>query len=265
MDPITIAAIMGGSGVLGGLGNYFAGQDQAKANSSAIKYLTGLQSNINDQTQGLVSDLNTAYSPYTANAASDYGALRNAITGANYQQYAPTESFDYDLNSAIDSFMNPNVDYLVDQATNAVENSAANAGNLFSGQTGKAIVQQAQDIAQKYRSEAQDLALQDRNFQYQNYQDTISNNRSAIDQANSLLNNSISNLGTLSSMGQNAVTGLANQSTDLWSNAYGDINNIGSVIGQLKSQSSPSLFSSVLGGLGSAGAGLGSIMGQQKK
>lgn len=111
--------------------------------------------------QGITSAYKTgvskALSPYSslASSADQQGLFSNylaGLTSSNPSQYAVSAN-DYALSapdvsaSAVQSYLDPSIDYQTKQATGSVEASQAGKGGLFSGAAGKEISSTAQDIA----------------------------------------------------------------------------------------------------------------------
>jgi len=83
----------------------------------------------------------------------------------------------------ISKFLAPNIDFQIQQVTNAINNSAAAKGGLLSGNTLKGLSDYAQGTAENAYQNAQNAAFNDRNFMRGNFQNDR-DYQTALDQWN---------------------------------------------------------------------------------
>lgn len=155
MDPVTGALILGGaSGVLGGLSGLFGGSAEAKAAKQARKDLdAGWQQYGRDYeaNMGYLNDLLRGYGDTTGK----YGTKIDQMLDQNVGRYTAGQ-FTPDQ---IQQWLDPNVEYRIQRATEAMENSAAGRNKLLSGATQKALQDRSQQIAQEAWESARNFGL----------------------------------------------------------------------------------------------------------
>ena len=219
MEPLTIAAIAGGAGLLGGGAGLFGGMSEADANNRAVnkasKGITNLQNQFSGQSAEVMDILNRGYQPYTQGAGQNFSNYQNMVSNIGGAQYADTDPFAYDLQSKSQQFLDPSMDFQIQEATEAVEGSAANAGKLFSSSTGRGIAARAQDIAQKSYKDAMNMAITDRGFEYGVYGDEIDRDRANVDLALKQQGLKLDAMGNIVSIGADATTNLATATADV--------------------------------------------------
>jgi len=103
--------------------------------------------------------------------AKGYFDYLNNYDPNQFNVSTPKEEFSYDLIGKTNEFMNPELDAIIGRASDTVQQSAANNGNLFSGATGKAITRSASDITAQEYDKARQAAQQDKQSAYQQYTD----------------------------------------------------------------------------------------------
>lgn len=157
MDPVTGALILGGaSGVLGGLSGLFGGSAEAQAAKKARSDLeAGWNQYKKDYTANLdyLNDLIGGYGSQTGKYGAKFDSMINNGAGQyNYTagQFTPDQ---------IQQWLDPNVDYRIQRATEALENSAAGRNKLLSGATQKALQDRSQQIAQEAYESARNFGL----------------------------------------------------------------------------------------------------------
>jgi len=158
MDPLSLSLLAGGaSGIAGGIG---AGIDAVSARRGQRRALKALSQDT-ERGMGMISDSEAArmaalaglYDPLTQGYRQTYDDYLNALRGADYSRYdvAPQEMPEYDLAAETQKLLNPELAAILRGQTGQIEGSAANAGKLFSGATGRAIADNsAATIAQEY-------------------------------------------------------------------------------------------------------------------
>lgn len=225
-----------GSGLAGGLGNYLSYGQIASNYADAQDTLSGLQSDLTSTYDTQSSDLYDLYESYLNNSDTDTDALRSAIESLNNADYTYDDAgdLDYDLQSSIDSFMTPYLDTQINAATSEIENSAANAGNLFSSASANTIANKAAELSGDAYSDALAAAMEDRDYERSAYESDISFDRDAVDQALALASSQISGLSSLADLDASQTNAYTSANTDL-SNTY-NTNYANSVLSQANLQ-----------------------------
>lgn len=195
-----LAPLLGG--VISGIGSLFAGNEQADAAKNAEKLQAQEQQNALNQQgsewnqtqaneapflqagQGAVSQLSQLMQPG--------GSLSQPWTG---QFQAPTAS---------QAAATPGYQFMLQQGTNALENSASGAGGLGSGATGAALEQYGQGLASTDYQQTYNNALQ----QYQQSYNQFQNNQA----------NQYNRLAGLAGLGQTTAGQLGQQGQQMASN-----------------------------------------------
>jgi len=183
MDPATMALVSSGVGLVGG---YFQSQAQADAaRAQAAQQREALAAAQKAADEGYV-DISQLYNPYVMagnKAFQEYGERDFS--------YAP-EQFQYD--QTLGDFLDPSMQFQIDQAMQAIQGSAAAGGSLGSGATLKAMQDRGQQIASTGYGQAQDRMMQDKNFAYNQFLNNANAKRQQLAaQENQLLN--IANTG----------------------------------------------------------------------
>lgn len=184
--------------------------------SDMMRHATAGKSSTNKSYQNALDQMNRGYNEITESLKTSYGdlmggagadadAYRQAVQQGGYQGYSDASPYQYDLQGMTRQLLDPSMQFQIEQATGAVEGSAANAGKLFSGATGQAIADRSQQIAQMAWKDALQTALQDRQFGYQMHSDEIARDRASIDQQNLNLDRNISNLQGLQGSSSSAL------------------------------------------------------------
>ena len=223
-DLIKTGLIVGG----GALGSALSGKserDQINRNIRAGQNaITGVQERLPGQSQVLNNIISQGYSPYTQNASQDFQNYRQGVAGSGNLNYAPQGDFNYNLNQQAQQFLDPSMDFQIEEASKAVQASGANRGKLFSGATGKAISDRAQNIAETGYRDALQTAMADRGFQYGQFSDDINRDRDAIDFQANQQQRLIDNLGNVSNIGMEAMIGQAGNLSTIKSDEFQNLN-----------------------------------------
>lgn len=201
MDPLTGALI--GSAVTGGLGaigGYFEGEAKKKAARNAREDLDKGWQTYSATQQGNLRDLDAILSQYDPQKYASM--VENAYTSGKGQyqagQFTPAD---------VNQWLAPDIDYRIQRATTAIENSAAGKNKLLSGATQKSISDRAQQVAQ----EAYDKALTAG-------QNAFNANESAKQAQASSQQNAISNILSIYNPTLSAKTGFETQKMQIGQN-----------------------------------------------
>ncbi len=160
-------------GIFSGLSNLVTADEVRDQNRSAIRAgQRGLEDAqaIGEQFYG---DQIDAYGQEAGTYGGDLAQWREAQT----RDLPQMGQFNSELD--IDKYMDPYQDYVQDQASNQIEQSASARGGMFSGSgaTAKALQDRNQQIAGQFRDRATDLAQQERSFSYNDFLNRLKSER----------------------------------------------------------------------------------------
>lgn len=185
MDPlITGALITGGAQILGsGIQGWFASDAQDKeleAKKEAAERLRAMGQITNDEYNRLISQIDTYYQNRpTLGSEADINAYRQAVSSYNPEDYA-AEVGEFDKQYNKEDYLNPYYGNIIADTANQIQHTAAGAG-LGRG-TGAAL-NIAKGTAEKsdelYRTAMNDMN-QERAFDYQKFQDSITNQQNRL-------------------------------------------------------------------------------------
>lgn len=260
--PLLAAGLAaGGTALLGGIGSALGTNSKNQQINKARREIAALKEAQKAGAQGLQDNLTKAYDPYTRNAGTDYDAWRAASQnyGAQQKTYADAGNFEFDLNSAIDSLMDPYLSQKQDAATRAMEGSAASAGKLNSSAALQGIAKRTGEIYSDAWKDALAAAQRQQQQEYTQWSDSVSRERQAVDQYNKNLMDNLSVLGALSSAGQSATTDLAGKIATLGQDALNTQGNLELARIGLNTQKGSVLGSALTGGLNSGASVLGAL------
>ena len=200
---------------LGLAGQYFGGQQRADAANSQADAQRAALANAQGQVQSGYSDISQLYNPYTQ-------------TGQQaFQQYAEGDfssapgQFEY--GRSIGDFLDPSMQYQMDQSMNQIQGSAAAGGSLGSGATLKAMQDRGQNIAQQGYGQAQDRMMQDKNFAYSQFLNDAQARQMQLQQQGNQLQN-------VANMGFQATQNQANNRQQMATDASGLAQQYGNVM-----------------------------------
>jgi hypothetical protein len=177
------------------LGGHGAAESQRKGLRAQSTALDSTRGDLANQRSRELASISEATDPFTRSASGDWQNMRSLASADNSQfNYDPFEQFDP---ASANQFLDPSIDFQVQQATNAIEGGAANRGKLGAGSTQKAIADRAQQIGQTGMQSAQDRA-------YADWQDRINMGRQAKDQGANLAQQRIGNAQGIAAQGFNA-------------------------------------------------------------
>lgn len=187
-----IGAIIGAgvSGLLGGVG----GALNASSTNEGIKAGKGqLKSSWKEyqaQNKAVLDYLDEVEKEYgTKTATLEAKAL--GLIGDGPGQFTPQ-----DLNEATQELLDPNVNYRIERAQEAMENSAAGRNSLLSGATQKALQDRSQKIAQDAWESARNAALQKQNADLAVFQANEGAKQNSINNVLAMYNSNLSQKGT---------------------------------------------------------------------
>ncbi len=165
-DPFTMALASGaGSKLLSAgasaIGNYYS--DKARAREA--REIAKKQEEAGLKGQQILGDsfdyIKNIYDPYMEGGAEAFGQYQDLD-----MSYMP-EDFEY--SQTIGDFLDPSMDFQIEQSMRPIESSAAAGGSLGSGATLKALQDRGQQVANMNYGQAYDRMNQDKSFAYKNY------------------------------------------------------------------------------------------------
>lgn len=170
--PLAIPALIaGGSALLGGISGMSSSDSARNRADAQARGSEELQEQIRALEAQRMAQLGQTYGPLTsgfAGRASDYMGALDAADYSQFDMQAPG-AFDFDMEAARQAELNPALDSIIARATGAVESSAANRGQLFSGATLKGIGRSTADIQAQEWDRASGRAQQQYTNKYQEY------------------------------------------------------------------------------------------------
>ena len=203
MDPITAVALgAGASSLLGGLSGIFGGSAEAKAAKRARNDLKSGWEQYNKDYEANLGYLNGLLRGY-GDETGKYGSKIDQMLAQGVGQYKAGQFTPEDIQQWLD----PNVDYRIQRATNALENSAAGRNQLLSGATQKALQDRSQQIAQEAWDSARTAGL-----------NAFTANESAKQAEASTGQNAINNILSMYNSNLSAKTGLENSGLQMRQN-----------------------------------------------
>lgn len=196
--------------------------DQYIANTNAVN---GTNNNLIDR-YGLLVDSNKVgndkiLADYYGSSVGKYNELMN-----KYENMGAYEGGKFGYNKDVNEFMSPAVQMRIKAAQDAITNSQANAGNMFSSDYLNALNAKSQAMASEEYEKAYDRMMADRNYSLSEWQAQNAENKAAYDSQTNLYSNLISQYGSDRS---NFVNGAMNNN-----NSY--LTNKGNVYGQKLNQ-----------------------------
>lgn len=206
MDPIT--GVMLGSAITGGLGaigGYYEGKAKRREAKRAREDLDKGWAQYQTQMGQNMDDINAMINAY----GGDTEALRTMLMNAYNQGQGQYQAGSFTPED-IQQWLDPNVDYRIQRATEAMENSAAGRNKLLSGATQKALADRTQQIAQEAWDSARTAGL-----------NAFTANESAKQAEASSKANAINNILSMYNSNLGAKTGLEGQKVQMEQN-YAD-------------------------------------------
>lgn len=187
-----IGAIIGAgvSGLLGGVGGALNASSTNKGIGRAKDALKSSWKDYQEQNKAVLDYLDSVENEYgTKTAAMEAKAL--GLIGDGPGQFTPQ-----DLNEATQELLDPNVNYRIERAQEAMENSAAGRNSLLSGATQKALQDRSQKIAQDAWESARNAALQKQNADLAVFQANEGAKQNSINNILSMYNSNLAQKGS---------------------------------------------------------------------
>lgn len=241
-NPIISAANEGGNAFTDALG--LSNRNQINAANQTLSSINTEAQNVSDKNKELYNQyLQKMQNTYGANAGKYDEALANyeQAIGEGYDTFTPSGS----VNDFYDKFANQRAQ----QATNAITNSKANAGNMFSS-----------DYVNQLAAKQQALASEEWSKAYDKYNQNLQNQMAVFNTNASQKQNYLNNLGNLTNQYGQDRTAMTNAYDNYLSNLANqnntDLSNYAQIMSQLANNEA-----SKKSGLGSIGGILGNLFG----
>lgn len=184
MVPIVAAAIGAGASLAGSAisaySNYKSQEAQMKARKEAADQLRQQGQMTDNEYARVIADINNYYNTRgSLGTQNDVNEYRQAIANYNPNDYAAVDP-GFSWTGSKEDYLNPYYGKIIGDTANSIQHTAAGAG-LGRG-TGAAL-NIAKGVSEKsddlYRTAMSDYQ-NERNFQYQKYQDAIRNNQNYL-------------------------------------------------------------------------------------
>ena len=154
----------GGEALTGGLGMYGSYRSNEEKLRAAKEYAEA-QRKAEEQARSefgdAYTDISSFYNPYMEGGTEAFGQYQDLDTS-----FMPGE---FEYSKTIGDFLDPSMDFQIEQAMRPIESSAAAGGSLGSGATLKALQDRGQQVASLNYGQAYDRMANDKSFAYKNY------------------------------------------------------------------------------------------------
>lgn len=192
-----IGAILGAAAATGALSGIGGALNASSTNEGIRKGREALKSSWKDyqaQNQAIMDYLDEVESRYGTKTAEMEAKAMDLIGNG------PGQFTAQDLNEATQELLDPNVNYRIERAQEAMENSAAGRNSLLSGATQKALQDRSQKIAQDAWESARNAALQKQNADLAVFQANEGAKQNSINNILSMYNSNLSQKGAAERM-----------------------------------------------------------------
>lgn len=194
------AIVAGGIAAANLIGNAIQSSNEAERRSEARSRLAGQKAALDSDYASVLEGIGQYYKDRGGlGTADDVTSYRTLVTGYNPEDfvYSPDKTFDDTYSKTRDDFINPYMQKIIGDVAQQVQHTAAGAGVGRGSGAAEAI---AAEVAQKsndlYR-EAQQEYKDDRNFEYNKYNDYIAQKQRELDTKRQALDSKISLTGNL--------------------------------------------------------------------
>ena len=132
----------------------------------------------------------------------------NSIKEAGKKDYSVDSSKvrDFDWDKTVSDYLDPNASYMIDQATQAAQNTLAGQGGLFGGGAGLQLQAVASDKARELYGDAQEQMNKEKSFDYNKLLDELNIDASNMGREQSQDMAYSSNLGNIANAYQTSVS-----------------------------------------------------------
>lgn len=197
MLPAIIAAGVGLSQLGGNLYSSYADRKQKDKAAEALQNGMGAS---NLEYDRMMRDIDDYYARRgSLGSYDDVMGYKKSINGYNPQDfvYTPEQTFDETFTKTRDDFINPYYDQIIGDTTEQVQHSAAGAGLGRGSGAAAAIAKAVAEKDNELYKEAQQMYQDERDFQYNKYQDAIKNAQERLNQLRAATDTKISMQGNL--------------------------------------------------------------------
>ena len=210
------------TGTANTLNGYYQNQGNAAYNQSMLNALNGITPSINQQYQAQTG----LYGNYGTEAQN----AQNQATGAANDQYYAQQAQQFQPETNVANYLNPQIGYQMQQATRGLDASAAASGGLFSSGHAALVNAQNQGLAnQNYQQGFQNMQSMN-TLNSANYENILNNSLQRRQQRNSMLTSNVAStqagLGALSNAQNNYYNNTQNNQL-MQGQAQGNINAAG--------------------------------------
>ena len=215
------AQALGGvmTGVSNTLNGYYQNQGNAAYNKSVLNSLQGL-------TPMIQSQLQTQQGLY-GNYGQEAQSAQDSATGAANDQYYNQTAQQFKPETNVQSYLNPQIGYQMQQATRGLDSSAAASGGLFSSGHAALVNSQNQGLANQNYQQAFNNMQSMNTLNSGNYENILNNSLQRRQQRNSMLTSNVAStqagLGQLSNA-QNTYSNNMQNNQLMQGQAQGNIN-----------------------------------------
>lgn len=132
----------------------------------------------------------------------------DSIKEAGNKDYSVDSSkvSDFDWDKTVSDYLDPNASYMINQATQAAQNTLAGQGGLFSGGAGQQLQAVASDKARELYSDAQEQMNKEKSFDYNKLLDELNIDAGNIQREQNQDTAYSSNLGNVANAYQTSVS-----------------------------------------------------------
>lgn len=204
------------TGLLSGLfSSYQESQDQARKDA-IVQQMSEYLNQSTEDTQAMLDDFYASNS--SIGTSDDVDTYRSLI-----ENYDP-EEFVYDFdefndNYDVNDYYAANRDAIIQATSDKLQATAAGAGIGRGTGAARQIATGVADKNEELYQDALEAMNSDREFDYQVYSDSITNNQNRLNQLSDAYNTQLSNYGTLASDYQSWIQNQLQQNLDLQNNA----------------------------------------------
>lgn len=182
MDPTILSALIGAgvdltSGLVGGVGNIYGNRAKRRGLKALEEGSRELSTEVGSKAAAQIADLEALYGIDLQKYPELAQKFYDQVSGTDLSQYEVGDpgDFQFDYKAETEAQMNPYLKDITEAAVGDVEQSAANAGKLFSGAAGKEIARATYDIRAKEYGNAADRAFRMGQQKYQQFTDKFNN------------------------------------------------------------------------------------------
>lgn len=149
------------TGIGGMVGGYYSNEEKRRAAREYAEAQRKAEAQARGEFGDAYTDISSFYNPYMEGGAEAFGQYQDLD-----MSYMP-EDFEY--SQTIGDFLDPSMDFQIEQSMRPIESSAAAGGSLGSGATLKALQREGQRVANMNYGQAYDRMANDKSFAYKNY------------------------------------------------------------------------------------------------